>query len=356
MSDQILDQIDDAVESEPVIEEAVSEAAEEVTESPNPGTGELEAEVKAESGLTPTIEGEVKDAVNDIVNEGQAEGKTNNEIKKDVREYLLKVNGKEFKKKVDPDNDVEMIKTLQLAELGRIKAQEAADKEKALRDMERRLKDDPMAMLKDAGHDPLEWAEKLIQDAIEKEKMSPEEQKIAEQERMIQELLEKEEARKQEEERKKQEEQESKLRQQEEQDRLEFENQIKDVMSASKILPNNEDTFHIIANDMLHVMRDMAPEDLEAIMKNTGKNLAELVIPSIEERHEANMRKYFEESPLEVAERLIGEKLLEKQRKARLAKAKQTPQPSEIKEVIKDADPLKPKRRSTKLNDFLKNI
>ena len=238
---------------------------------------------------------QLQEAVEDAI----ANGASEKEVKNLIKEYELKINGKTKKVSVDLSDDDYIKNQLQLAEVSRIKMQEAANLKKLYEQEVSRLKSNPFDVLAELGLDPDQLAEMRIQQRIEEMKKSPEQ---IERERIQLELqAAREEAKKLKEEREA--EQFEKLK---EQAAVEIENEIEAALDAHKTLPKSRHIVKRIADSMLWAM-------------NNGYDVsAEDVMPLVEKEWRDEMSRLMDDSPEDILEQLIGQRNIERLRAKRL--------------------------------------
>lgn len=158
------------IAAEESVEEEVSvESTEEnLSEEVQAGEGDVVAEsieVQAET------EGELKEEIEQAIEEGATEEEVTNML----REFTLKVNGKEYKRQIDLNDDEGLQKEFQMALAGRQAMQRNAELEKAYRGDIDRLKNDTASVLQELDIDPVEFAAKVIENHLAQNAKSPEE-------------------------------------------------------------------------------------------------------------------------------------------------------------------------------------
>lgn len=233
----------------------------------------------------------------------KAKKKAEKELEKRIKRLKLKVDGKEIEEEIDLDDEERLIRELQMAKMGQKRAQEKADLEKQVRAFFEALQKDPFAAMQELGFQPeqviddyinkqLEQAKKTPEQ-IEKEKLEAELQRLkAEREREKEELKTKELER---------------LQQQE----FERYDMLMEKALTNSNLPKTAYTVKKIADYMLVALeagKDVTPED---------------VIPLVQEEMNNDLKEMFSSLPEETIEALLGEQVLNKLRKRRVAKAQE---------------------------------
>lgn len=225
-------------------------------------------------------------------------------IEKRLKKLKLKVDGKEEDVELDLDNDEELIKHLQLSKMGQKRASEKAQLEKDLSSFLDALKSDPFSILEqELGLNKEKLIEDYINQQIEAAKKSPEQ---VEREKMEKELQALRNERKKEKE-------EAELREFERLQQQEFERvdmQMEQALTKSD-LPKSPFVVKKIADYMLVAIEngyDVSPED---------------VIPLVREEMHSDLKEMFGSLPEDVVEGLLGEQVINKLRKRRVAKAQE---------------------------------
>lgn len=148
-----------------------------------------EAAPEVQEEVVEVAEGEAAPVQPDGQPEGNPEVKEElkQEVKAQIKKLKIKVDGKELEKELDLANEAELIKMLQMSEMSNKRAQEAADlrkkhqaRESELNQFLEMLKEKPELILSQMGKNPVELAEKWLQDEVEKMQMDPKERRIKE--------------------------------------------------------------------------------------------------------------------------------------------------------------------------------
>lgn len=144
--------------------------------------------LEASSEGTELPSGAEVDNIQEAVAEAVEKGATQKEIKNMIREYKLKVNGKEVSAKLDLNDEEAIKRELQKAYAFNDVSQEYSSVKKALQERIELWKQNPEQALMDIGVDPKEWAEKVIQEEVENLKKDPKELELEKAQKRIQEF------------------------------------------------------------------------------------------------------------------------------------------------------------------------
>lgn len=255
-----------------------------------------------------SIEGsEEANPLQDVVETALANGASQNEVKKLIKEYDLKINGKSKRISVDLGDDDFMKNQLQLAEVSRLKMQEASNLKKLYEKEVGRLKSNPWEVLQELGMDPDELAELRIQARIEEMKKSPDQ---IERERIQKELTAaREEARQLKEER-----ETENFEKMKQQAAVQIESEIESALDAYKSLPKSR-----------HIVKRIADSLLWAMDQGFENVTAEDVMPMVEKEWKEEMNRLMDDSSEDILEQMIGQRNLERMRAKRLAGMNQAP-------------------------------
>lgn len=288
--------------------------SEQASASPAPSES-AQPEVSSESAeiLESSAEGSIEASPEEAIKEAAANGEiTKQEANKLIKEFKLKVNGKEITKSYDLSDEDFLKNQFQLAEAAKKSMQDSAELKKLYNKEVERLTKDPWAVLKDLGMDPDELAEMRLRQRVEEMKKSPEQ---LEKERISRELQEaREEARKLKEEKESLE--MNKLRAESAE---KLENEIMSALTAHKTLPQSNYVVKRIADSMLWAM-------------NNGFDdvTADDVVPLVEKEMRDELNKFMDEMPEDLMEKYIGQRNIERMRKRRIAQTK-VPSAAQIK-------------------------
>ena len=313
------------VQEEVVQEESVeTPVQEEVTEE-----SQAEAvEVQAES------EGELKEEIEDAIEDGATE----EEVLSMVKQFQLKVNGKEFTRELDLNDHDAVTKELQMAAAGRGAMQEAAEIRKAYEQELMRLKQNPWEVLEELGLDSLDLSEARINKEIERQKKSPDE---LEREAIQKELVEaREKAAKLEKQMKDQE--DSRL----------YEQESVKLKTEIQVALDGHTTLHATPR----ITRRVA-ETMEWAMNNGFDDVtAEDVLPTAEKQLIEEMNSMFTDFDESAIEKYIGKSNMDKMRKKRVAEVSKKPASiADLKgESAKPVAKETKARKKMKLDDFMR--
>lgn len=241
------------------------------------------------------------------------------EANKLIKQFKLKVNGKELVKEVNLGDEEYLRNQLQLAEVSKLKMQEAAEIRKQYQKEIERLKSNPWEIMQELGLDPDDLAETRIRQRVEEMKKSPEQ---VEREKIQKELqLAREEAQ-----RLKQEKEQIEMAKLQAEAAEQLEGEIMSALTAHKSLPQSQYVVKRIADSMLWAMNN-GFEDVTA----------EDVVPLVEKEMKDELNKFMDEMPEELMEKYIGQRNIERMRKRRIAQSKAVASPAEIKPTAQAA-------------------
>ncbi len=291
MSDEVVAQ--EAIEESAPIQEEVAEAVEASPE-----------EVVEEA---PQVQAETEEELEQEIQEAAENGASEEEIKDMIRQYTIKVDGKEMVREIDLNNEEEMIRQLQLAAKGQKSTQELAEIKKQYGAGLQEIMANPFKALKalNPDFDPLEYAAKFIEDQYKEHQMSPEEKEArAEKEELTKLREERDRLAKEKEE-----------REQAETRRALADEIQDDIMSA---LNGDEDL-----NPTKEVIGLVAQELMWAVSNGYEMSAAE-VLPTVKEQ----LRQQYEEANsvfknTDVLKKYMGKSLLEQLREERVQQAKE---------------------------------
>ena len=320
--------------SDEIIENKVVEN--EVEES---GEGlDLSSEESSEGSevgeMSASDQAELKDAVEEAIEEGATE----EEVQDMIREFTLKVNGKEVVKKIDLNDEESIKRELQMAHAGRGAMQRAKELEKAYEEALEELKSDPFSVLKQLGTDVDELTKGYLQKQIEEMKKSPEE--------LAQEKYERELAEAREQERKYKEELDRiRYEQVMAEENAKLEDEISGALDAYEQLPDNPMVRQKIAETMMWAMEN-GYDDVSA----------KDVLPTVEKELIKQQEQFFSSMPTQFIEKFLGKSNIEKMRENRLAKAKAAPKKPKVTETSDKPLKEKEERKKVRAKDFFKNL
>jgi hypothetical protein len=237
------------------------------------------------------------------------EKKQEAEVKKALKEFELKVNGKSKKVSLDLDNEEEVKKYLQKAMAADEKFQEASSYKKQAEQLVEMLQTDPLSILRNPalGLDIRKLAEQVLLEDLEEQQKSPEQKELEEYKRKLKEYEEKQ--KKAEDERKQQQIQEATRRNQEE-----IESSMIKALEASDFPAEP------------YFIRRVADAMASAIENGWEDVTVEKIMPYVESRMRNDfgslINKHKDPSKFE---KLVGKDVLNEYRKHTISKVKKAP-------------------------------
>jgi len=305
-------------------EQSMDDESQEVESSEN---SEESVEVQAET--TDELKEEIEEAIEDGADESV--------VKEMIREFQLKVNGKNVTKTIDLSDEDAVRRELQLAAAARPAMQESAELRKLYEQEIQRLKSDPWAVLKELDIDPDELAEDRIRQRVEELKKSPEQ---VDKERIQRELNEaRAELNKQ-----KEQAENAKFEQLQMEAATELEGEISKALDGHSTLPQSPKTVSRIADAMLWAMEN-GFEDVSA-----GD-----VIPTVEAEIKQEFNQLMDALGEDAIESFVGKRNMDKMRKKRLNSMK-TNNINNIKEVSKKEVKEDTSKKKLRYKDYFKNL
>ena len=267
--------------------------------TPSPETTNENAELDAADAAeeAASTEEAAKPAVKDAKSAKKVEKAIENRIKK----LKLKVDGKEIEESLDLDNDEELVRHLQMSKMGQKRAQEKADLEKQVKAFFEAFDKDPFAAMKELGKDPNKAIDDYINQQMEQARKSPEQLAKEQLERELQML-------KSEREREKQELQNKELERMQQAAFQQYDIEMEKALTTSD-LPKTPYTVKKMADYMLVALQagyDVKPADVVDIVREEMSN---------------DLKEMFASMPEDKVEMLLGEQMINKLRKRRVAKA-----------------------------------
>lgn len=269
-----------------------------VTEQPKVESAELSAE---EQEIEASLENSEEEPAKVEAKDEKSKKKSEKEVEKRLKKLKLKVDGKEIEEELDLDDEERLVRELQMAKMGQKRAQEKAELEKQVEAFMKALSEDPFSAIGQLGMNPDQIIEDYINKQLEQAKKSPEQ---LEKERLENELKAIRAEREKEKETVKQKE----LARLQEQAFQQYDQQMEQALNKSS-LPKTPYTVKKMADYMLVALEaghDVTPEDVVDIVK--------------EEMHN-DLKEMFQSLPEETIEGLLGEQVINKLRKRRVAKA-----------------------------------
>ena len=323
MSDEInveSNEVPESVESEVIETEVVEDSSERE---------EISVQADTEEELTEEIEQAIED------------GATQEEVKNMVREFTIKVNGKEMVKSLDLSDEESIRKELQLAAAGRGAMQEAAELRKAFTSDVERLKDDPFLVLEEMGLDPLQLSSGFLEKYLAEQEKSPEQKENEMRQQEIEKLRKENEAFKKEVADKHRQALYAETAKQ-------IEDEIISTLDSDSDLPKTPKVIARVADTLLWAIENVDPN---ATVKD--------VIPTVKKE----LQKEFSEVASSLKSRdalkaLLGEDVLNSLREERVQQAQKLSSAANLKrDVVKDKKLKKdsdPDKKRISLSDFMR--
>jgi hypothetical protein len=286
-----------------VVQTAAPAANTPATSAETPTPESTEVDLDAAEAAEEAAEGsEASKSDEKVEAKDDKKGKKEEKAKeKRLKKLKLKVDGKEIEEELDLDDDEALIRQLQMAKMGSKRAQEKSDLEKQIKSFFEAFEKDPFATMKELGKNPDALIDQYINQQLENAKKSPEQ---VEKERIEAELK----SIKAEREREREEVKKRELERLQQQAFQQYDMQMEQSLSKSS-LPKTPYIVKKIADYMLVGLEagyDVSPED---------------VIPLVQEELNSDLKDMFSSLPEEQVEALLGEQVLNKLRKRRVAKA-----------------------------------
>lgn len=288
-----------------------------------------------ESTETPTGEPAKVEALKDKVASGEQLTKKE---EKTLKEYKLKVNGKEKTVRFDASNDEEVIKYLQKAEASDSKFAESAEIRKAAMQFIKELKENPRKVLSDPniGVDLKKFASEIMNEELQEMEKTPEQKEREKLQKELEAL-------------KKEREDEKKSSEQKEFERMsaEHERNLETEISAALDvggLPKTARTVKIMAEMAMIALQngiDVSMKDLAPLVKNTTLSEFKEVVSSLSD---------------DQLEDFLGKEVLGRLRKRNVAKSKPVETTNSLKSTglsSKKSEPTKPVAKQS-IRDWLK--
>ena len=287
--------------------------------------------------LDASDESELQEAIEEAIENGASQ----EQVKNMLRSYTLKVNGKEFTKNIDLNDEEGLRKELQLAAAGRLAMQESAELKKLYSSEIGRLKQEPISVLRELGFSEDELVNLFaneINSYIDKKKRPKEEVEAEERQKEFQKL------------KKEKEELENRIKERERQESMakveqELESDIMSALESDPDLPVDEEVIAMVADNMLWAY------------ENGWKDVkASDVIPTVKRELESKFRKMAKslKSPAAL-KALLGNDVLDQLREERIQQAKKITTAKELKKPVSSQE-IKPEapRTKVKLSDILR--
>jgi len=335
MSDEqgsVLDQVADALaESNEEVIENVEAGSEEVSEE--------SAEVSAESSEEAVeVSADTEEELEEELQAAADEGASDEELTNMVRQYTLKVGGKEYVRELDLNDEDAIKRALQLEIAGRQAMQSNAEIKKSYDNDIQRLKENPWSVLEELGIDPVELAAKRIEDHLAQNKKSPEE---VEQDRRVKEY----DDMKAEIEAMKKEKEDSERASQMAAAEKEIESDIISALDGDNDLESSPEVVNMVVDSMLWAMNN-------GFQDVTAKD----VLPTVKAEIQKKYRSYAKSMKSTTAlKSLLGDDILNNLREERLDKIKnQVKSVNSIKSTsAKQEKEEKSTKKKVSISDFM---
>jgi len=199
MSDEQVSALDSVVEalsggSQEVSEEVVSEESaesenqENIEESSEEQSEEVAASEEESSDEEVEVKAETEEELEEELKEAQDNGATKEELVDMVRQYTLKVQGKEFIKELNLQDDEAITRELQMAAMAPRAMQRAKELEKLMEDKDLGFKNNPKKYMEQLGLDPIQFAAQTIEDYLAEKAKSPEQVEAERRQREFEEI------------------------------------------------------------------------------------------------------------------------------------------------------------------------
>jgi hypothetical protein len=323
----VAEEVSSEVEA-PITEEVVEGSSEESA----PITGSVEGE-EVQATTESELETEIADAIED--------GASEEEVQNMVRQFVLKVDGREFIKEIDMNDEDELTKQFQLAAKGQKSMQELQELKNAYNAELQRLVKDPFAVLKelDGDFDPLKLSADYINRRHEESQQSPEEKAQQEAQTELQEL-------RAERDRLKQEKEDDARAKEDAAVASEIETDIMSALDGDSELVADRETVRLVARELHWAMKnghfDMTAKD---------------VLPTVKDQ----LRQQFQKSAgrfksTAALKEYMGSDLLSKLRDERMELAQAQDKLKTVGNIKKDvaqSEEVKKERKKIKLSDLM---
>ena len=325
------------VESSEPETEAIEEVLENAlgSDSESEESSEESEELAADS--EDSVQAETEEELEVEVAEALEDGASVEEVKDMIREFQLKVNGRDYTRKIDLNDHDAVQKVLQMGLAGQQAMQKNADMTKAWDQDITRLKNDTASVLKELDIDPLEFSAKIIKEHLAQNEKS-EEQIAAEAKAKEYEDLKAEVSRlKKEKEDATRSEEMAKMEK-------EIETDILGVLEGDNDLPNSPEVIAMVADNMLWAMQN-GWDDV------TAKDVLPTVKKELQEKFRTLAGSLKSTTALKA---LLGEDILTNLREDRVNQVnKQVKTVKSIKQVSKPKEESENNAKKVSLKDFM---
>ena len=321
---------EEVIEASPETEsEEIEAAQEEGIAEENSEESEEVIEVKAES------EEELEEEIEEAIEKGASE----EEVKSMIRQFTLKVDGKEFTKEIDLSDEEAVRAELQKAYKGQKTMQEKAEQEKLFGEFLEGVKADPFKMMKmlNPDFDPIEYSSSYFDELLKESELAPEEREAKARQREFEET-------KAELDRMKKEAQDKKDQEENAAIAREIEADIMSALDADDELVADRETVAMVAGH-LHWAAERGIEISAAE-----------VLPTVREEIKQQFQKAAGrlKSP-QLLKKYMGDNLMEKLRQERVqAQQKKVPSINDIKSTSKVAEKKEEKKEKINLSDWMR--
>lgn len=302
--------------------------------------GSEHVEASSEESSEGSVQAETAEEFEKEVEQAIEDGATEEQIQDMVREFTLKVNGKEFVKKIDLNDEESLKKELQLAAAGRQSMQDLAEIKKLYSSEIERLRDKSQMtkVLRELGYTEDELIDVFaseINQYLEKSQRPKEEIEAEKRQKEFEQL------------KREREELEKKLKQKERDEQMqamekEIETDILAALDGDPDLPNTPEVISMVADNMIW-----------ALSKGYDDITAKDVIPTVKRDLQNKFRNIASslKSPAALKS-LLGDDVLGKLREERLEQAKKVSNAKSIKDNAIAKKPEQEKKK-IKLSDFM---
>lgn len=324
------------VEEVPETEEVVSEqVSEEVTEDVEEVIGDVQEESTEEVEVKAESEEELEEEIEEAIEKGASE----EEVKSMIRQFTLKVDGKEFTRELDLNDEDAVRAELQKAYKGQKTMQEKAEQEKLFGEFLEGVKADPFKMMKmiNPDFDPVDYSSKYFDELLKESELSPQEREVAQRQREFEETKAELDRMKKEAQEKKDQEESAAIAQ-------EIQSDIMSALDGDPELVADRETVAMVAGH-LHWA---ASRGIELTAKQ--------VLPTVKEEIKQQFQKAAGRlrSP-DLLKKYMGDNLMEKLRQERVqSQQKKVPSVNDIKPTSKKTETKEEKKEKINLSDWMR--
>jgi hypothetical protein len=297
-----------------------------------------ETEAEGSEATTSEVQADTVEELKEEVENAIEEGATQEEVQNMVKEFKLKVNGKEYTKKIDLSDEDAVKRELQLAMAGQSAMQREKELQKAQDDAIKRFIENPWDTFEEHGLDADELAESRLRQKVDEMKKSPDQRAKEQLERELAEARNKLQETQREAEN-------ARMMQLEGEEAARLETEITQALDAHTTLPNSPKVVQKIADTLLWAeeegYKDLSVKD---------------ILPTVEAELRDEVQHMMNQLPEEMMEEYIGKKNLERLRNRRLV----TKKPNNISNVKPTTEEVKVKekkeRRAVRSKDYFRNL